>query len=172
MLLGHNGQENLFVALSAVPDPRDARGIRYRLPTVVGLALAAVLAGSVSVYAIGQWIAGCSQKTLAGRWLLRRALAALRARTRTGRRPSTGSKARLRGQSRRPAPSAGQYTWSAPAAAAADRGWTVRPAAARRPPTGRRRTCWVRWIWLSRPAANEADPTTNATRASGNRDWS
>ncbi|MET7818287.1 transposase family protein [Micromonospora zamorensis] len=113
MLLGHNGQENLFVALSAVPDPRDGRGIRYRLPTVVGFALAAVLAGSVSVYAIGQWIAGCSQKTLAGRWLLRRALAALRARTRTGRRPSTGSKARLRakaaGQRRQRASTRGRH---------------------------------------------------------------
>ncbi|MFY1632268.1 ISAs1 family transposase [Solwaraspora sp. WMMB335] len=53
-----------MTALSRVPDPRDARGVRHRLPTVVGLALAAVLAGSVSVYAVGQWIAGCSQKTL------------------------------------------------------------------------------------------------------------
>jgi predicted transposase YbfD/YdcC len=64
VLLGRNGQESLVDALSEVSDPRDARGIRHRLPTVVGLALAAVLAGSVSVYAIGQWIAGCSQKTL------------------------------------------------------------------------------------------------------------
>ena len=63
-MLGRNGQERLVAALSEVPDPRDARGIRHQLPTVLGLALAAVLAGSVSVYAIGQWIAGCSQKTL------------------------------------------------------------------------------------------------------------
>jgi hypothetical protein len=129
VLLGRDGQESLVAALSEVSDPRDARGIRHRLPTVVGLALAAVLAGSVSVYAIGQWIAGCSQKTLrvfgarvdpvtgryvgpdektvrglcarldgdaldaaAGRWLQRRALAALRAKTRTGRRPSRDRK--------------------------------------------------------------------------------
>jgi predicted transposase YbfD/YdcC len=133
VLLGRNGQESLFVALSEVPDPRDARGIRHRLPTVVGLALAAVLAGSGSVYAIGQWIAGCSQKTLrvfgarvdpqtgryvgpdektvrglcarldgdaldaaAGRWLQRRALAAARAKTRTGRHPSRDRKSRRR----------------------------------------------------------------------------
>jgi len=64
--LGHNGQESLVAALSQVPDPRDARGIRHSLPTVLGLALAAVLAGSTSVYAIGQWIAGCSQRTLRG----------------------------------------------------------------------------------------------------------
>jgi predicted transposase YbfD/YdcC len=38
--------------------------VRHQVPTVLGLALAAVLAGSRSVYAIGQWIAGCSQKTL------------------------------------------------------------------------------------------------------------
>jgi predicted transposase YbfD/YdcC len=131
--LGRNGQESLVAALSEVPDPRDARGIRHQLPTVLGLALAAVLAGSVSVYAIGQWIAGCSQKTLRafgarvdpttgryagpdektvrvlcarldgdaldgvmGRWLQRRALAAARAKTRTGRRASRGRKARLR----------------------------------------------------------------------------
>ena len=59
--LGRNGQESLVVAVCEVPD---ARGIRYQVPTVVGLSLAAVLAGSRSVYAIGQWIAGCSQKTL------------------------------------------------------------------------------------------------------------
>ena len=64
VLLGRNGQESLVAALSQVPDPRDARGIQHQLPTVLGLALAGVLAGSVSVYAIGQWIAGCSQKTL------------------------------------------------------------------------------------------------------------
>ncbi|MGN9840585.1 transposase family protein [Nonomuraea sp. H19] len=61
VLLGRNGQESLLRALSEVPDPRDARGIRHGLPTVLGLALAEVLAGSVSVYAIGQSITGCSQ---------------------------------------------------------------------------------------------------------------
>ena len=142
VLLGRNGQESLVAALSEVPDPRDARGVRHRLPVVVGLALAAVLAGSASVYAIGQWIAGCSQKTLkafgarvdpvtgryvgpdektvrglcarldgdaldaaAGRWLQRRALAAARAKTRTGVRASRDRKARRRakaaGQRRR-----------------------------------------------------------------------
>ena len=133
VLLGRNGQESLVAALSQVPDPRDARGIRHELPVVLGLALAAVLAGSVSMYAVGQWIAGCSQKTLrvfgarvdpatgryagpdektvrglcarldgdaldaaAGRWLQRRALAAARAKARTGVRARTGRKARRR----------------------------------------------------------------------------
>jgi predicted transposase YbfD/YdcC len=150
VLLGRNGQESLVDALSGVADPRDARGIRHQLPTVVGLALAAVLAGSVSVYAIGQWIAGCSQKTLKvfgarvdpgtgryvgpdektvrglcarldgdaldgvmGRWLQRRALAAARAKARTGVRPPRGRKARRRakaaGQRRRRASARGRY---------------------------------------------------------------
>ncbi|MDM4718640.1 ISAs1 family transposase [Micromonospora sp. WMMA1363] len=144
VLLGRNRQESLVAALSEVSDPRDARGIRHRLPTVVGLALAAVLAGNTSVYAIGQWIAGCSQKTLKvfgarvapatgryvgpdektvrglcarldgdvldavmGRWLQRRALAAQRAKARTGVRPPRGRKARRR------AKAAGQRRWRA-----------------------------------------------------------
>jgi predicted transposase YbfD/YdcC len=62
--LGYTGQENLLTALSGVPDPRDARGVRHRLPAVLAMALAAVLAGNTSFYAIGQWIAGAGQKTL------------------------------------------------------------------------------------------------------------
>ncbi|MBN1172941.1 MAG: transposase family protein [Micromonosporaceae bacterium] len=62
--LGHISQDLLLTALSRVPDPRDARGIRHPAPTVLALAVAAVLAGSRSFYAIGQWIAGAKQKTL------------------------------------------------------------------------------------------------------------
>ena len=62
--LGATGQECLLRALSRVPDPRDARGVRHRLPAVLAMASAAVLAGSKSFYAIGQWIAGAGQKTL------------------------------------------------------------------------------------------------------------
>lgn len=62
--LGHTGQECLLAALSQVPDPRDARGVRHALPAVMAMAIAAVLAGSKSCYAIGQWIAGAGQKTL------------------------------------------------------------------------------------------------------------
>ena len=62
--LGRNGRESLVAVLSGVPDPRDARGIRHRLPVVLAMAVAAVLAGNTSFYAVGQWIAGCSQKTL------------------------------------------------------------------------------------------------------------
>jgi predicted transposase YbfD/YdcC len=62
--LGHTGQEHLLTALSQVPDPRDARGVRHGLPTVLAMAIAAVLAGNTSFYAIGQWIAGAGQNTL------------------------------------------------------------------------------------------------------------
>lgn len=117
-------------------------GLLRRSATRCSLSVAAVLAGSRSVYAIGQWIAGCSQKTLrvfgarvdpvtgwyvgpdektvrglcarldgdaldavVGRWLQRRALAAARAKARTGVRPPAGRRARRRakaaGQRRR-----------------------------------------------------------------------
>jgi hypothetical protein len=62
--LGHTGRENLLAALSQVPDPRDARGVRHALPAVLAMALAAVLAGNTSFYSIGQWIADAGQKTL------------------------------------------------------------------------------------------------------------
>ena len=62
--LGRTGQDTLLDALSQVPDPRDARGVRHRLPAILALTLAAVLAGHTSFYAIGQWIADAGQKTL------------------------------------------------------------------------------------------------------------
>ena len=62
--LGRTGQQSLLSALSTVPDPRDARGIRHSLPAMLAMATAAVLAGNTSFYAIGQWIAGASQKSL------------------------------------------------------------------------------------------------------------
>lgn len=62
--LGRTGGQLLTQALAGVRDPRDARGIRHRAPVVLSLAVAAVCAGSRSVYAIGQWIAGAKQQTL------------------------------------------------------------------------------------------------------------
>jgi membrane protein DedA with SNARE-associated domain len=54
------------MALAEVPDPRDPRGVRHALPAVIAMAIAAVLAGSKSFYAIGQWIADAGQKDPAG----------------------------------------------------------------------------------------------------------
>jgi hypothetical protein len=137
--LGYTGQECLLAALSQVPDPRDARGVRHALPAVMAMAIAAVLAGNRSFCAIGQWIADAGQKTLKtlgarqdpasgrylgpdektvrrlcgrvdgdaldgalGRWLQRRLLLALAARTRVGRkRRKADRRAKAAGQRRR-----------------------------------------------------------------------
>jgi hypothetical protein len=40
---------NLLECFAAVPDPRDARGIRHSLPCVLALCTAAVLCGNTSV---------------------------------------------------------------------------------------------------------------------------
>ena len=47
----------LLQALSQVPDPRQARGRRHSLPSILFLALGAVLAGARSWAAIAQWAA-------------------------------------------------------------------------------------------------------------------
>src|SRR2546430_14779489 len=43
--LGEADQHNLLHALAAVPDPRDRRGVRYRLASLLAVAGCAVLAG-------------------------------------------------------------------------------------------------------------------------------
>jgi hypothetical protein len=46
---------DLLVALSAVADPRHARGVRHRLVTVLAAAVCAVLAGARSYVGIAEW---------------------------------------------------------------------------------------------------------------------
>ncbi|MEV0168961.1 ISAs1 family transposase [Nonomuraea fuscirosea] len=48
---------SLLDQLRQVPDPRDRRGIRHALASVLAVAAAAVLAGARSFTAIGEWIA-------------------------------------------------------------------------------------------------------------------
>lgn len=48
---------SLLAALTSVPDPRMARGVRHPFPAVLALGLAAVLAGARSFVAIGEWVA-------------------------------------------------------------------------------------------------------------------
>jgi predicted transposase YbfD/YdcC len=55
-LLGH---------LAAVPDPRDRRGIRHQLTTLLAVAVCAVLAGAKSLQAIGEWAADVPVEVLA-----------------------------------------------------------------------------------------------------------
>jgi predicted transposase YbfD/YdcC len=55
----------LLECFAAIPDPRRKRGIRHTLPTILGLAVAAVLSGQVSLADITAWIAGADQELLA-----------------------------------------------------------------------------------------------------------
>jgi predicted transposase YbfD/YdcC len=49
-------QHGLLHALSAVPDPRDPRGVRYPLSGLLAVAVCAVLAGASSFAAITDWL--------------------------------------------------------------------------------------------------------------------
>jgi hypothetical protein len=49
-------QDGLLHALSAVPDPRSPRGLRYPLAGLLCVAVCAVLAGASSVTAIADWL--------------------------------------------------------------------------------------------------------------------
>ncbi|WBB50248.1 transposase family protein [Verrucosispora sp. WMMA2044] len=42
-------------ALARVPDPRDPRGVRYQLASVLAVAVCAVTAGASTFAAIGDW---------------------------------------------------------------------------------------------------------------------
>lgn len=64
VVLGGTEQACLRQALAAVPDPRDRRGRRHELAGVLAMMAAAVLAGTRSFYAIGQWLADAQQRTL------------------------------------------------------------------------------------------------------------
>jgi hypothetical protein len=49
-------QVGLLHALSAVPDPRSPRGLRYPLAGLLAVAVCAVMAGATSVTAIADWL--------------------------------------------------------------------------------------------------------------------
>jgi predicted transposase YbfD/YdcC len=52
-----NGEQGgLVLALAAVPDPRDPRGVRYPLTALLAVAVCAVLAGASSFAAITDWL--------------------------------------------------------------------------------------------------------------------
>ncbi len=55
----------LLSVLSEVPDPRARRGVRHPMPTILVVALCAVLAGARSFAAIGEWAANASPQVLA-----------------------------------------------------------------------------------------------------------
>jgi hypothetical protein len=51
------GQADLLQALAMVPDPRHRRGVRYRLASLLAVAVCAVLAGASTFAAIADWAA-------------------------------------------------------------------------------------------------------------------
>ena len=51
--------------LALVPDPRDPRGVRHTLTSLLLAAIAAVLAGARSLTAIGEWVADAPPQVLA-----------------------------------------------------------------------------------------------------------
>ncbi len=54
----------LLELLALVPDPRQRRGVRHSVAGVLAIAAAAVLAGSKSVLAVGEWAAEAPQVVL------------------------------------------------------------------------------------------------------------
>lgn len=55
----------LLELLSTVPDPRRRRGVRHRIDAILAAGIAAVLAGSRSFVAIGEWAGYASMATFA-----------------------------------------------------------------------------------------------------------
>src|SRR6266550_4937475 len=55
--LAEDNQHDLLHALAAVPDPRSPRGMRYRLSSLLAVAVCAVLAGATTFAAIADWAA-------------------------------------------------------------------------------------------------------------------
>lgn len=56
---------DLLAHLGVVPDPRDRRGVRHPLCSLLAVAAAAVMSGARSLAAVGEWAADASQQVLA-----------------------------------------------------------------------------------------------------------
>jgi DDE_Tnp_1-associated len=54
-LVDEPAQRGLLEVMAAVPDPRDPRGVRYQLASLLAVAVCAVLAGVVTFAAIADW---------------------------------------------------------------------------------------------------------------------
>jgi DDE_Tnp_1-associated len=59
-----SGPGSLWHWLGQLPDPRDPRGVRFSLPCVIAIAVAARLAGRDSFTAAGEWAASRPQRVL------------------------------------------------------------------------------------------------------------
>ncbi len=56
--------EDLVEVIRKVTDPRDRRGIRYSIASLLGLAICAFLCGAKSFRAIGEWVQNLEKKVL------------------------------------------------------------------------------------------------------------
>ncbi len=65
----------LLECLQRVPDPRDPRGVRHTLTSLLLTAMAAVLAGARSFTAVGEWVSDAPPQVLAGLGIRRDPLA-------------------------------------------------------------------------------------------------
>jgi hypothetical protein len=63
---------SLLECLERVPDPRDPRGVRHTLTSLLLAAVAAVLAGVRSFTAVGEWVADAPPQVLASLGILSR----------------------------------------------------------------------------------------------------
>jgi predicted transposase YbfD/YdcC len=58
--------EGLLQVLAQVPDPRDPRGVRYQLATLLAIGVCAMTTvGHNSLVSVGEWVRRCDQQTLA-----------------------------------------------------------------------------------------------------------
>ena len=168
----------LLECLARVPDPRDRRGVRHSLSSLLLAAVAAVLAGAQSFTAVGEWVAdappqvlaalGVRRDPLASRFeppdeaTIRRVLEAvdaaaldaavgswLDARAAAGRWPGT----------RAAAAGGGRWPWMARRC-----GEPGMPAV-----TGRPCTCWLPSISAPVPCSPRPAWTARRTRSPGSR---
>ena len=63
-VLARAGAGGLRECFAGIADPRDRRGVRHALPTILGLCTAAVASGQVLLADITAWIAGAGQDVL------------------------------------------------------------------------------------------------------------
>ena len=152
--------------LAQIPGPRDPRGVRHTLTSLLPTAVVAVLAGARSFAAIGEWIAdappqvlsalGIRQDPLTGRFeppdeatirrVLERADAGVVDRA-VGRGWLPGSRPGTAGAG------SGRWSWTAsPCAAPGTPAPMGKPPICWRFATRRLAPCWARPPWTARPA--------------------
>jgi hypothetical protein len=139
---------NLLDCFAGVPDPRDPRGVRHSLASLLAMCTAAVLCGHTALEEITAWVVAAPQEVLAAAGCRRNGLGVCvpphpdtieRVFTLLSAQQladHTGALLARRAQ-------AGPVTFPiAGRAARRQSRWTARPCAAPLARTGRSRTCW------------------------------